>query len=411
VASGQQRIGLTGVTVALAVAMTVTGCGGDSRSAEVAAKPTPAAAGSSAAVSPSTSRSSVTETAARSVSANAPLPGMPAVAAAKDIYADTRPGMLSPAVAHDPYLIYVPNSGGSSVDVIDPHTMQIVGHYFTGQNPQHIVPSWDMKTLYATNDQGNSLTAFDPRTGRPTRTIPVADPYNMYFMPNGRYAIVVAEAQRKLYFRDPHTFAVRHVLPVPCPGVDHMDFSANGGYAIASCEFSGQLVKINLHTLKVMGYLRLPGSSPQDVKLDPAGKVFYVADRYRGGVWRIDGERFRPLGFMKTGRDAHGLYPSRDGKYLYVTNRRSGSVTVIDFATHRKVHVWHIAGGGTPDMGGVSPDGKVLWLAGRYSSTIYALSTVDGHLLARIPVGLQPHGLCVWPQPGRFSLGHTGVTR
>jgi len=139
--------------------------------------------------------------------------------------------------------------------------------------------------------------------------------------------------------------------------------------------------------------------------------VFYVADRYNNGVWRIDGAKFTRLGFMKTGSDAHGLYPSRDSKFLYVTNRRAGSVTVIDFATHRKVATWHIAGGGTPDMGGVSPDGKVLWLAGRYSSTVYALSTTNGHLIGRIAVGMQPHGLCVWPQPGRFSLGHTGVTR
>jgi DNA-binding beta-propeller fold protein YncE len=336
---------------------------------------------------------------------------MPPIASATNLYADAGAGMLSAAVKRDPYRIYVPNSGGSTVDVIDPTTMQIVGHYFTGSNPQHIVPSWDMKTLYATNDLGNSLTAFDPRTGKPTRTIPVADPYNMYFMPNGRYAIVVAEAQRRLDFRDPHTFAVKRRLSVPCPGIDHMDFSANGGYLIASCEFSGQLVKINLHTFKVMGYLHLPGSSPQDVKLDPTGRVFYVADRYRGGVWRIDGARFKALGFFKTGADAHGLYPSRDAKYLYVTNRRAGTVSVVSFATHRIVKTWHIRGGGTPDMGGVSPDGKVLWLAGRYSSTVYALSTATGRTLARIAVGVQPHGLCVWPQPGRYSLGHTGVTR
>ena len=61
----------------------------------------------------------------------------------------------------------------------------------------------------------------------------------------------------------------------------------------------------------------------------------------------------------------------------------------------------------------LEPENEVawLWLAGRYSSTIYALSTKDGHVLARIAVGVQPHGLCVWPQPGRYSLGHTGVTR
>jgi len=42
---------------------------------------------------------------------------------------------------------------------------------------------------------------------------------------------------------------------------------------------------------------------------------------------------------------------------------------------------------------------------------VYAISTRTGRLLARIPVGLGPHGLCVWPQPGRYSLGHTGILR
>jgi DNA-binding beta-propeller fold protein YncE len=409
-----QRLSITGASVASVIAVLAVGCGGGSghqRAVEKVAVP-PAAAPSSGQPTASTTTASPARATSGSTAAGAALPGMPPIANRTNIYADAGAGMMSPAVKGDPYRIYVPNSGGSSVDVIDPATMRIVGHFTTGYNPQHIVPAWDMKMLYATNDIGNSLTPINPRTGRRAGPdLPVTDPYNMYFMPNGRWAIVVEEARRILAFRDPHTMALRRTLPVPCPGIDHMDFSANGGYLIASCEFSQQLVKINLHTLKVMGYLHLAGSSPQDVKLDPTGHVFYVADRYNGGVWRIDGARFKPLGFMKTGSDAHGLYPSRDGKFLYVTNRRGASVTVIDFATARKVRTWHIAGGGTPDMGGLSPDGKVFWIAGRYSSEIYALSTKDGHLIARIPVGVQPHGLCVWPQPGRFSLGHTGVTR
>ena len=62
-------------------------------------------------------------------------------------------------------------------------------------------------------------------------------------------------------------------------------------------------------------------------------------------------------------------------------------------------------------MGGVSSNGKVLWLSGRYDGEVYALSTRNGRLLARIQVGQGPHGLCVWPQPGRYSLGHTGDMR
>ena len=84
---------------------------------------------------------------------------------------------------------------------------------------------------------------------------------------------------------------------------------------------------------------------------------------------------------------------------------------MISFATRKVVDTWRIPGGGTPDMGGVSANGKVLWLSGRYNAVVYAFDTGTGKLLARIPVGNGPHGLCVYPQPGRYSLGHTGVFR
>jgi YVTN family beta-propeller protein len=341
-----------------------------------------------------------------------PLPGMPPVADPANIYADAGADMLSPAVRGVPYRIYVPNSGGSTVTVINPATYRVTGTFRSGLNPQHVVPGYDMRTLYVTNNQANSLTPVNPRTGRRAgRNIGVDDPYNMYFTPDGRYAIVVAEARQNLDFRDPHTFRLEHRIHVNCAGVDHIDFAANGAYLIASCEYAGRLVRVDLHTLAVAGYLSLPGAAPQDIKLDPAGRIFYVADKNHGGVWLVVASTFRLAGFIPTGPDAHGLYPSRDARYLYVTNRGSGTITLISFATRRIAGTWRIPGGGSPDMGNLSPDGKVFWVSGRYDNVVYAISTAGGHVLARIPVGSQPHGLCVWPQPGRFSLGHTGITR
>src|SRR5215469_15668636 len=341
-----------------------------------------------------------------------PLAGMPPVTDPENIYAADGPNMLSPALAGVPYRIYVPNSGGSTMTVIDPTTYQVLGNYQTGSNPQHVVPSYDMRTLYVANDLGNSLTPVDPMSARPAGpNIPVDDPYNLYFTPDGQYAIVVAERLQNLDFRDPHTFALEHRVHVDCAGVDHIDFAASGAYLIATCEFSGRLVRLDLHTLQVADYLDLPGASPQDIKLDPAGHTFYVADKNHAGVWLIDAATFRPVKFIPTGPDAHGLYPSRNARVLYVTNRGNGSITVIDFATQKIVATWRIPGGGSPDMGGLSPDGKVLWVSGRYDAVVYVISTATGHLLAEIPVGPQPHGLCVWPQPGRYSLGHTGITR
>jgi YVTN family beta-propeller protein len=333
---------------------------------------------------------------------------------ASNVYAHDRANRIAPAARTAKELIYVPNSRSDTVDVIDPHTYKIVRHFAVGGLPQHVVPAWDLKTLYVTNDTGNSLTKINPVTGKPGATIPVDDPYNMYFTPDGRYAIVVAERLRRLDFRDAHTFTLHRSIDVPCRGVDHVDFSADETYLIASCEFSGQMVKVDLRSERVVGTLDLPDGAngmPQDVKLSPDGKVFYVADMHAGGLWKIDGRRFKVTGFLPTGAGVHGLYPSRDARYLYATNRGEGSVSVISFRTRKVVATWRIPGGGSPDMGGVSADGKVLWVSGRYSGVVYAISTRNGKLLARIPVGSGPHGLCVWPQPGRYSLGHTGILR
>lgn len=320
--------------------------------------------------------------------------------------------MLSPVVRGFPERVYVPNSESDTVSVIDPHTFKVTGEFPVGALPQHVVPSYDLKTLWVTNDEGNSLTPIDPRTGKPGKPVPVTDPYNMYFTPNGRYAIVVAERLERLDFRDAHSMHLHHSLHVPCPGVDHMDFTASGRYLVASCEFGSKLIEVEVPRERVIASLALPeGSMPQDVKLSPDGSLFYVADMMAGGVWLVDAGTFKRIGFIRTGAGAHGLYVSRDSRDLYVSNRDEGSVSVISFAKRKVVHKWVLPGGGSPDMGGVSADGKVLWLSGRYDAEVYAISTKDGKLLARIPVGLGPHGLCVYPQPGRYSLGHTGVFR
>jgi DNA-binding beta-propeller fold protein YncE len=328
-----------------------------------------------------------------------------------NIYAHTGVNMFNDATRDVRPLIYVPESMSEYVDVIDPTTYRVIDRYVTGGRPQHVVPAWDMRTLYATNNLGNSLTPIDPRTGKIAGpNIPVNDPYNLYFTPDGRSAIVVAERQQRLDFRDPHTFALRHSVKLNCLGVDHLDFSADGSYLIASCEFAGRLVKLDLPSGKIDRYLDLPGSSPQDVKLEPAGKVFYVADLKLGGVHLIDGASLQAIGFVPTGRDAHGLYPSRDARHLYVSNRRGASISVIDFASRTVIATWSLPGT-SPDMGGVSADGKVLWLSGRFNDAVYAISTDDGHVISVIHVPNRPHGLSVWPQPGRYSIGHTGVTR
>ena len=375
----------------------------------------------------------------------------------RDIYSGSASGKLSPALTGDLERIYVPNLRGNDVYVIDPLTLKVVDKFKVGIGPQHIVPSWDMRTLWVTNNAegrtDGSLTPVDPRTGKPGNPVMVDDPYNMYYTPDGKSAIVVAEARKRLDFRDPKTMALQYSIDTPgCPGINHADFSADGSFAIFTCEFSGTLAKIDLASRKVLAYLKLdmpstrfkevpgaprtaagkvwePGESeictvtkgmPQDIRSSPDGKRFYVADMHADGVHIIDVASVKKVGFIQTGIGAHGLYPSRDGKRLYVANRGShkihgsrlgnGGVVVIDFATEKIVARWPVPGGGSPDMGNVSADGKYLWLAARYDDVVYRFDTASGDV-QQVKVGKEPHGLTVWPQPGRYSLGHTGNMR
>jgi YVTN family beta-propeller protein len=354
------------------------------------------------------------------------VPGMPPIVDPRNLYSETQAGNLSPAVTNALSRVYVPNLQSHDVYVIDPQARKVVDHFRVGVGPQHVVPSWDLKTLWVTNNAegrtDGSLTPIDPTTGKPGKAIPVDDPYNMYFTPDGRSAIVVAEALKRLDLRDPQTMVLQGVIDVPqCAGINHADFSIDGRFAIFTCEFHGSLAKIDLMGRKVLGYLTLSkGGMPQDIRVSPDGKTFFVADMKAGGVFVVDGATLTEVEFIKTGVGPHGLYPSRDGTRLYVANRGSahihgpprgkGSVAVIDFATRKIVATWPIPGGGSPDMGNVSVDGTVLWLSGRYDNVVYAIDTATGHVQS-IPVGKEPHGLTVWPQPGRYSLGHTGNMR
>jgi YVTN family beta-propeller protein len=399
----------------------------------------------------------------------ATVPGMPPVTDPANLYSETAAGKLGPAMAGVLDRVYVPNLRSNDVYVIDPATSKVIDKYKVGRSPQHIVPSWDLKTLWVTNNaergDDGTLTPIDPKTGKPGPAVAVDDPYNMYFTPDGKSAIVVAEARKRLDFRDPQTMAMQYSISVPlCGGINHADFSIDGRHVLFTCEFQGMVAKIDLVERKVLGYLRMnkdfaederkaaagltkpaprkggkrgPDQAeleamirgevcttvkpmPQDIRVSPDGKRYYVADMMSDGVHVIDGEPFKQVGFVRTGVGAHGLYPSRDGKQLYVANRGSnkvhgtrngkGSVTVLDFNTGAVVAQWPIPGGGSPDMGNVSADGKLLWLSGRFDDKVYRIDTATG-AVSFIAVGAEPHGLAVWPQPGRYSLGHTGNFR
>ena len=360
----------------------------------------------------------------------------PGVAAG--VYAAASAGRLSGQARGARSLVYVPDSQGDDVRVIDPRTFRVVSQFDVGNEPQHVVPSYDLKTLWVNDDLGNDLVPIDPRTGRRGASVKVDDPYNLYFTPDGRHALAMAERLRRIDVRDPHTMKLQGSIPVPCAGVNHADVTRDGAWMLASCEFSGKLLVIPATLDRVtkvidLNAIRTPGATdpemarsmggpahglahgasamPQDVRLTDDGSTFVVADMLRNGVWVIDVATRKVVAFVPTGAGAHGIYPSRDAARLFVSNRDGASISVLDARGRRVVARWPLPAGASPDMGGVSADGRQLWLSGRYDGVVYVVDTANGRLLHTITVGAGPHGLLVWPQPGRYSLGHTGNMR
>jgi len=365
------------------------------------------------------------------------IAGMPPVIDASNIYSEAGADNPNPATEGALNRVYVPNEVSGNVTVIDPATMEVIDTFPTGFIPQHVVPSYDMKTLYVLNNSGNSIVPIDPLTGEPGAAIFVDNPYNLYFTPDGSEGIVVAEAEERLDFVDPTTFEVRSSIQTDCNGLNHLDYSIDGRFFIATCEFDGRMIKVDIAAREIVGDIQIdisqsgkqnpikPIAQPQDVRLSNEGSVFYVADLITDGVYIIDAATFTQIGFIRTGVAAHGLYPSRDGQSLYVVNRGTnaipapgsfrgkakGSIAVLDFATQTVTDEWIVPDNGSPDMGNLTADGTQLWLGGRYDDEVYVFDTTKGELINRIKVGQNPHGLTVWPQPGRFSFGHTGNMR
>ena len=324
------------------------------------------------------------------------------------IYAAISAGRLDPRVANITPRVYVPNNHSNTVDVIDPTTFRVIRTIDVGIAPQHVTPSWNLRHLYVGNTYSNTLTVIDPRDGQKTRTISIPDPYNLYFTPDGSLAIDVAERLGTLFFFDPRTWRPRGSVHDPVVWRGSPRFLAF------------RALPDPQHRVRRRGreggrrwaagrWIGARGGSPVDVKIAPDGTVFYVTNQVRGGVSLVDPQRMREIRFIPTGSGAHGFCVSRDGKDLYVSNRLAGTISVIRFATRSVTETWRV--GGSPDMLQVSANGRLLWVSDRYDATVTVISTRTGQVVHTIPVGIDPHGLTLFPQPGRFSIGHNGVYR
>ncbi|WP_332827923.1 YncE family protein [Ramlibacter sp.] len=202
---------------------------------------------------------------------------------------------------------FVTDSGADMVHVFAIPSLRKLGSVPTDRYPHGLRSSPDGRTLYVANMKGGTVSVIDAAALKETARIPVGrGPVQVGFSADGKQAYVSLSSENKLGIID--TTARRLVRKVPV-GPTPIQMVATAGTGLV--------------------YVANQGSTPK-----PADTVSVV-----------DAARGRVVATVRTGKGAHGVAMSQDGRYVFVTNIEAGTLSVIETAS-RQVVATHTVGAG-----------------------------------------------------------------
>lgn len=293
--------------------------------------------------------------------------------------------MLSSAPAGARGLVLVLNSGDASLSVLDEATGSELRRLPVLREPHHFALSPDGKELLAGDAGGNEMLFLDPGTGEIKRRLPVADPYHLQFSPNGKWLVVTGLARNQVDVYDAGTMRLAKRFPARSMP-SHITFSPDSSMAYATLQGTDELAAYDLNRLAVAWTTQV-GKTPAGV-LWHGGKLL-VANMGTDSVAVVDPMGGRVERLIRTGRGAHQIFPSPDGKLLWVNNRVDGTTVALDAGTLAVLRSFRVPGG--PDCIDFAPDGK-LWITQRFIQKVAILDPATGSMRS-VSVGRSPHGI------------------
>jgi YVTN family beta-propeller protein len=286
--------------------------------------------------------------------------------------------------------VLVMNSGEATLSVLDVATQREVRKIPVLREPHHVMLTPDGKDLLVGDTVANELYDLDPDTFAMRRRIPTADPYQLGFSPDGKYLVINGLARAQVDVLDAATYRLVKRFPLRSMP-SHMAFAPDSSVVYVSLQGTAKLAAIDLREMKVR-WIAATGPAPAGV-LWSHGRVL-VANMGSDDVWVIDPHTGRTERKIRTGKGAHQLFPSPDGRLIYVNNRVAGTTVALDAATLNEVRSYRLPGG--PDDIVFAPDGK-LWLTLRFVHKVALLDPASGRY-ETIDVGRSPHGIFLNPK-------------
>jgi DNA-binding beta-propeller fold protein YncE len=283
--------------------------------------------------------------------------------------------------------VLVMNSGAASLSVIDMSSRTEVRRIPALREPHHVVLTPDGRDLLVGDTVGNELIDLDPATFEVRRRLTVSDPYQLGFSPDAKYLVVagLARAQVDVYEAGTYKLVKRFAL-ASMPS--HIAFAPDSAVAYVSLQGTGKLAAIDLRHMALRWKADV-GPAPAGVLWnDGRVLVAIMGSDYVAVVDPVTGHVERRI---KTGKGAHQLFLSPDGKLIYVNNRIAGTVMALDATSLEAVRTYKMPGG--PDDIAFAPDGH-LWITLRFALKVAVLDPVTGDY-STIDVGRSPHGIFI----------------
>jgi YVTN family beta-propeller protein len=230
------------------------------------------------------------------------------------------------------------DKSADAIGVVDVASKKLRGKISAGSDPEEFSLSKDGTKLYVSNEDVKTASVIDIATGKVEHIVAVGqEPEGVATAPDGKHFYVTCEAGGDVYVIETTGYTtVGHFKVNVRPR--SMDFSPGHGVGFIPSESTGEVNVIDTVNLKVLKVIALPpGSRPMSVKVASNGRKVYVSNGRAGTVSVLDSETYELLNTIKVGVRPWGIALSPDGKFLYAANGPSNDVSVVDLNANKEI--------------------------------------------------------------------------
>jgi YVTN family beta-propeller protein len=230
------------------------------------------------------------------------------------------------------------DKAADGVGVIDVAAMKLTKKLNAGSDPEEFALSRDGKHIYISNEDVKTASVINIAANKVEAIIPIGqEPEGVATTPDGKQFYVTCEASGEIFVIDATTYKV--VTHFKINGRPRSaDFLRDAAIGFVPSESTGELNIIDTAAMKVLKTIALPpGSRPMRVRVSADGKKLYLSEGRAGTISVIDAHSYAVTNTIKVGARPWGTALSPDGKYLFSANGPSDDVSVVDLSTEKEI--------------------------------------------------------------------------